>query len=57
MIGKERMFFTYLKPVIRNHRNIREDDILNKNLILKYQTDQCYTNLYIIKINSIFLVQ
>lgn len=37
---KRRDVFTYLKPVLRNHRNMREDNtVLNKNSNLKYKID------------------
>lgn len=37
---KRRDVFTYLKPVLRNHRNMRKDNtVLNKNSNLKYKID------------------
>lgn len=30
---KRKDVFTYLKPVIRNHRNMKEDDILIKTQV------------------------
>jgi len=42
---KKGLFFNYLKPVIRNQRNIREDIIiLYKKSTLKYEIQQCYAN-------------